>query len=350
MRILSTKKISEKELSVLCRQMKIMYNSGCDIINILEIIARSSSENLGRALIRTKKGIESGKNITDSFKYSNSFSKFFIYMINAGEVSGRIDYVLEQLSNYYDKENKLKRKLMGAMVYPIVLLIVMLFTFLFMLLFVIPNFEMAFDFDGMSLPIVTRFIFWLSKFLRGNLMFIFVSTIAAVFMLYRFVSDSDYFKVVFDRKKFEIPKMGELFKLIISDKLSRVLFILMSSGVYIGESLDLAVQILNDSYVEKRLISAKIRIEQGNGISESLRFTGLFPDMFISMILSGEESGNFEESLRLVSEYYSNELDLRLEYYVKMIEPLMIVIVGIMVGTMVIAILSPMFELISTIR
>lgn len=350
MKILSKKKLSEKELMVFCRQMQVMYKSGCDIISIIDVIMKSSSTTMSKALIIVKKNIENGKNITDSFTDSRYFSKFFLYMVHAGELSGNIEYVFDEMTKYYDRENKLKNKLIGVLIYPIILLIVMLISFIFMLLFVIPNFEAAFDMDKIDLPLMTVLIFGLSRILRDNIFIIIILVIMIISFCYKIIKTDDAIKTFIDRKKFEIPKIKILFQLVVSDKFSRALYILLSSGVYIGESIDISTQIINNTYVDYRMMIAKKYIEEGNSISEALKLTGLFPNMFISMLLSGEESGSFEDSLKFISEYYSNELDVKLEHYVKLIEPIMIVVVGILVGITVISILSPMFDLISTIQ
>lgn len=349
MKIFDKKKLKDKEIKIMCRQMSSMFRSGCNIVKIFETIIGSSSINMARALNISKKNIESGKSLAESFANSNQFSKFFVNMIHAGEVSGNIDYILERLSLYYEREDKLRSKIISVSIYPVILIIVSIIALNFVMLFVIPNFEMAFSIESMELPNSTRRVFAISNYLRKNIIYIFISVVAIIGYIIKSIKGDYRYKLWIDEALFKIPIVKKINVLIISDKFSRVLSILLDSGVHIVDAIDISSKILNNSYAEDRLKIAKNNIEKGNNVTDSLELSGIFPRIFISMIESGEEAGRFNEALDTVGKYYEEELDIELENFIKMFEPVMIVLMGVLIGATMIVLLSPMFDIISSI-
>lgn len=333
----------------MCRQMSSMSRSGCNIVTIFETLIGSSSINMARALNITKLNVESGKSLTESFSNSNLFSKFFINMLHAGEVSGNTDYMLESLSVYYDREDKLKSKILSVSIYPIILIIVSVIALNFVMLFVVPNFEMAFDLESVDLPSSTRKIFAISNYLRKNMIYILISTLIIVGYILKSINDDYRYKLWRDEVRFRIPMFKKINTLIISNKFARVLSILLDSGVYIVEAIEISSKTLNNSYAEDRLKIAQNYIEKGNTVTDSLELSGIFPQIFISMIASGEESGRFNDALKTVSQYYEEELDIELDNFIKLFEPIMIVLMGVLIGLTMIVLLSPMFDIISSI-
>lgn len=349
MKNLFGKKLKEKEIMTICRQISNMSASGCDFITIFSVLINASTVNMSKVLSLVKKNIEKGRNLTQSFAMTNSFSNFFLSMVYAGEVSGNIDFVFNEMSNYYDRECKLKSKLIGALTYPLLVVIVSIVAFNFIMIFVVPNFKMAFNMDNDNLPAYTLIVFKISEFLRRNLIILVILTTLIVISLYSLLKDNTKFKENIDERILKLPVVGKIYTLILTDKFSRTMSILMKSGVNIGEAIDISTRVIDNVYVSSKMKFAKQSIESGSNISVSLKKTSLFPELFISMIFSGEISGKFDESLYLAGVYYSNELDIKLEQYIKLIEPIMIVIVGILVGLTMVAILSPMFDMISSI-
>lgn len=348
MRILSRKKISSKDLKVVSRQLSSMLKSGCDIITCLEIIIAAAPKNVSEAFRRTLRSVQRGKSLAESFAFSTYFNKFFISMVQAGEVSGKIHYVFYRMASYYDRQSKLKAKILGACIYPLILLLVSAVAFVFMLVFVVPNFERAFEsYDGVDIEGI--FIFRLSHFLRDHYLFLLVVLLGLMLYIVRSIKKSKSFKSYIDEALFKIPKIRKVNQMYVCDRFSRSLSILISSGVNIEESMDIAARTLNSSYVDYKLKLARSYIESGSSISKSLAKTGIFPDVFISMMLAGEESGSFDESLAAISDYYESELDIELENLSKLIEPVMLLVMGIMIGSVLISILSPMFEILSSI-
>ena len=342
MKILSQKKIKDKELKLICQQIASMEKSGCDLMTIFDTIIKTSSKKVSGVMIMVKRNIERGRTMTEAFYLTNAFSVFFISMIRAGEVSGNIDFVFEKMSAYYDREHRLKNKLLAAAIYPMILVFVTLLSLIFMLVFVVPNFEAAFAVDMDQLPVATRF-------LRTNLLILLVFSTLLLVSLVQMVKNSREIKAWYDEKKFEIPKLGGLHRMIVSDSFSRAMAILLGSGVHIGESIDITTRLLDNSHIEKKMKLVGERIKKGNSVTRSLELSGIFPQVFISMLMSGEESGNFDRSLEMASSYYERELDQELENLIKIVEPALILLMGLIIGGCLYAILSPMFDMISSL-
>nr|WP_297573741.1 type II secretion system F family protein [uncultured Peptostreptococcus sp.] len=349
MKILLQKKIKDKELKVICQQIASMEKSGCDLMSIFDTIIKTSSKKVAGVMTMVKRNIERGRTMTEAFYLTNAFSVFFISMIRAGEISGNIDFVFEKMSAYYDREYRLKSKLLAAAIYPLILVFVTLISLIFILVFVVPNFESAFAIDMDQLPVARRSLFAVSRFLRANLLILIVFSTVLILFLIQMVKNSREIRSWYDEKKFEIPKLGRIHTMIISDNFSRAMAILLGSGVHIGESIEITTKLLDNRHLEKKMKLVGERIKKGNSVTRSLEIAGIFPQIFISMLMSGEESGNFARSMEMASIYYEKELDLELENLVKIVEPALIVVMGLIIGVCLYAILSPMFDMISNL-
>lgn len=344
MRILSRKKINSKELKVISSQLSSMLGSGCDIITCLEILITSSSRTVEEGVKRTLRSIKNGKTLAESFALSTYFTNFFVNMVRAGEISGKIDYVFNRMSFYYERQTKLRSKIIGACLYPIILLVVSIFTFVFMLVYVVPNFEQAFEsYDGINMESI--FIFKLSRFIREYYLLLLILLTIGIIYLIKSISGSGEIKNYIDRLLFKLPRISKINQIYICDQFSRALSILIASGVNIED----ATNTLESKYFHTKMNLAKSYIELGSPVSKALAKTGIFPQVFISMMLAGEESGSFDSSLVSISKYYEQELDRELENATRLIEPIMLVVMGIMIGSVLISILRPMFEMISSI-
>lgn len=349
MKTLLMRKIKDKEIKVMCHQFSGMINSGCDLISCFNTLIQSSSQRMSVVLMLAKRNLERGKSLTESFALTNSFSTFFISMVFAGEMSGKLDYIFERMSKYYDREYKLKNKLLRASVYPIILTVVSMAALIFMLVFVIPNFETSFLIEGANIPNATKRVFQFSKFIKGNLLYILVLLPILLCVLIKIAKGSEEFKSWIDKMKFSIPKLKKICHLVLSDKFSRSLSILMGSGVNITESIAISIRVVDNRYIESKMKIATEYIGKGNSVTNALKATGIFPDMFISMLSSGEETGRFDSCLDSVSKYYEEELDIELETFMKIVEPVLIVFMGLIIGSVLVSVLLPMFDVISSI-
>lgn len=343
------KRIKTKELSTVCKQISNMSMSGCDFLTIFDILINSSTDSMSKSLNIVKLNLKKGKNLSQSFACANVFSDFFINMVYAGEISGNVDLVFDRLSTYYSREYKLKSKLLNVMIYPIMIILVSIVSLNFMLIFVIPNFETIFDLDTMKIPVYTKILFKFSRFLRENTLLFYIFILVFTYIIANIFIKSSFLKNKFEEKIYTSMLTQNLMKTILVDKFSRTMSILIQSGIQIETSIQISSRVISNSYVNSKIAIILQSIKSGNNISISLRKCMLFPEIFLSMINSGEVSGNFEKSLHMAAQYYEEELDNRLDQLMKLIEPLMIVILGFLIGGVMFCILSPMLDIISNI-
>ena len=347
---ISNQEIRSKELKVLCKQMSILLKSGCEITRILNILHEQSSKKLKIAIEEISINIQNGNSITESFEKTNLFSSFFINMLLAGELSGNLDKIMNDLSKYYDSEEKLKSKIINISIYPIILIIISMISGFFILVFIIPNFEMIFETNGINPPLLTKILINLSVFIREKciyILFMFLISILSIYYLTKYNSSGKYIK---DKLKLKLPIIGEMMILLITSRFCKTLNILFESGVNIVDSIDISSRVVDNVLVYEKLSISREYIRRGNNISHSISKSGVFPDSFISMIKIGEESGNLDNTLSVSSDFYSEKLDLKIEKTMKLLELTVTVVIGLVIGLFIIAMVIPMFDAINSIQ
>ncbi|MDR0880349.1 MAG: type II secretion system F family protein [Clostridioides sp.] len=342
-----SKKIPAKELRVMCKQIGILLESGCEIIKILTLASDDSGKGLKEALEQVKDEIRSGRNITTAFKNTSAFSNFFVYMISAAEISGSLDSVMDSLSKYYDKEYKLKSKIITIMIYPIILVALSFLSMLFILIFIVPNFQILFESNDINPPFTARVLIFLSKFLRENTVLCAFTMVVLIGVVYFIFGRCKPMIKLIKRRIFDVPAIGYLEKLIVVTKFTSSLKILFASGVPIIEAINISSSVVDNWYVEECISTSVDWIKRGNSISTSLERSDIFPKMFISMIKAGEESGRLDESLEVVDKFYQNELDIKIGQAIKLIEPMVIVVLGVGIGFCIISVVTPILDVIS---
>ena len=347
---LTNQKIKSKELKVLCKQMSILLKSGCEITRILNILQEESSKKLKKALEQVSMNIQNGNSITDSFEKTNLFSNFFINMLHAGERSGSIDSIMDDLATYYDSEEILKSKIISISIYPIILIIMSIISGFFILIFIIPNFEMIFLANGIEPPLLTKVLISLSKFIRDKYIYIlFVSSIYTLLMYYLSKHNSKI-KYINDSLKIKIPFTKNIMILLITTRFCRALNILIESGIQIIDAIDISSKVIDNEIVYKKLSISREYISRGNSISYSISKSEIFSNTFISMIKIGEESGRLDDTLKVTNDFYSEELNIKIDKAMKLAEPMITVIIGVVIGLFIIAMVMPMFDAINSIQ
>lgn len=343
-------KLKPKEIKIISMQMCGMLRSGCDIITVLDTIIYSSTDKISETMLKIRDEIEFGKSITESFSRTNMFPKFFTNVLYAGDSSGNTDIVFEKLAQYYDREEKVKAKIMSASIYPAILFLVSTIAINFIFIFVIGNFKKAFDIGETNIPNSTKVIFFISDFIRKYIVYIYVLIFLSIIYTVKTVRESDRARLWIDKKKMSMPILRGVISLKLSEKFSRVLLIMISSGINITDSMEAATNVIGNRYAEMKLEKSMELIEEGNQIADSLEQSGIFPKVFISMLKSGEESGNFDKSLEEISTYFNQELDIKVEKILKTMEPLMIAVMGLIIGITMISLIYPMINMISGIE
>lgn len=326
-----------------------MLESGCELVKTIEVIEENSSKHTADILESVKRSILKGKNLTEAFRLSNVFSDFFVNMVKAGENSGNIVYIFEELSKYYDREDRIRNKVRNALIYPVMLSIVSFICLVFILIFVVPNFESAFKMGEMSIPKGTRMIFATSKFLRKNLIYVGLFAGVVVVSAIHFVREDPRVKSYLDRLVFRLPKIKTVNALIISERFSRGIAILLGSGIRVQEAMEISSGILENTYARERIRLSRNYIETGYGVKSALEMCDIFPRIFLMMLETGEEGGDFVENLGYVASYFQEELDRELENMVKLIEPMLILVMGVVIAFVLLGILSPIYDLIGSI-
>ncbi|HSQ88775.1 type II secretion system F family protein [Romboutsia sp.] len=342
-------KLKEKELKILCRQMGILLESGCEITKMIEILRNQSNNKISNILSEIANHIQRGNSITESFQKSKLFSTFFISMIKAGEVSGKLDTVMYSLADYYDKEDKVKSKIKTVSIYPTILLVLSAASMLIIMTMVIPRFEMIFISNGMNPPLLTKILINISSFIRTTYIYIIIVILGIIPTSIHFIRNSTKVIRLKNNLKFKTPVIKNITQLVITTRFCRALSMLVESGVQIIDAIDISAKIIDNKFIYEKLLISKGYIEKGNSIGHSLNLFNVFPKLFISMINIGEESGRLEESLKTIDSFYSNDLDTKIERIMRLIEPIIILIIGVIIGIFMVAMVMPMFDAIVSI-
>ena len=329
------KKLKDKDLKVFSKQMCILLKSGCEISKILKILIEESNNKLKGILKQILSDIEKGKTIKEAFENTKAFSSFYISMVATGEMSGNLDEVMDKLSIYYDKEQKLKSKIVSILIYPAILVVSMIISFTAILIFLIPNFEEIYADNTIQTPLITKILIFLSHLIRGGFIY--------------FKKNSQKFNEILNKLYFKTPLVKTFNQLIITNKFVKALSILISSGVQIVYSIETSAKVMDNDYIYQKICESNELIKKGNSIGSSLKKVEELPSLFLSMVVIGEESGRLDNILGTVSEYYENELDSKLERGTKYFENFLTLFIGIIVGIAVISMMMPMFDAVASI-
>lgn len=342
---LGNPKAKSKDLIVFTKQFATMLNSGVPMIQGISILSQQQSvASFGKILKQIKYGIENGRTLSDSMSDHKIFDNLFIAMIEAGEASGNLDSILERLVEYMEKADKIKSQVKSAMAYPTVVITVAVGIFIFLLTFVVPSFGKMFRESGKELPALTKFALDMSDYVKANIVTLaagFGTTVFALLSVRKFPKGVD----ITDKYFLKLPIMGPILLKIAIGRFCQTLSTMISSGVGILDALNICSTSAGNREIEKFINNVRLSISQGTTFSKPLREGGLFPTMVVSMIEVGEKSGALDEMLKKVSIFYDEEVDNAIKTLISMIEPIMIVGMGGMVGFIVIAMFLPIFDM-----
>lgn len=344
------KGVSSRDMVVFSRQFATMINSGVPILQALQIMCeQTENDKLRHALFDIRNNIESGSSLYDAMKkYPDVFDTLYTNMVDAGETGGVLDTVLLRLSEYIEKAASLKAKVKGAMIYPTVVLIVALLVVAIILLFVIPSFEKVFANFGGALPAPTQFVVNLSDLVQEKFFWL-VGGLAAFIVGFRLFYKWERGRILVDTWILFFPVIGRLLRIAAVAKFSRTLSTMIASGVPILDSLDIVSRTSGNKTVELGVLKARDSIAEGQTIAEPLEETGVFPPMVIHMISIGETTGALDNMLEKIADFYDDEVDVAVDALTSMIEPIMIVFLGVVVGGMVVSMYLPIFNIAGTL-
>jgi type IV pilus assembly protein PilC len=343
--------VKDKQLAIFTRQFSVMIDSGLPIAQALNILAeQSDSKALRDVTAVIAKDIESGSTMAEAFrKYPRIFDDLFTNLIEAGESGGVLDVVLQRLSTYIEKAAALKSKVKSAMVYPITIISVAVLVVMFMMIFIIPTFAKMFKDLGQDLPLPTMMVLWLSDFIRTWWWAMGLGVyggLHAFKVYYRTENGS----MVVDTYALKIPIVGMLIRKVAVARFTRTLGTLISSGVSILEALRITARSAGNRVVEKSVMAARTAVAGGRTLTEPLRTSPVFPPMVIHMISVGETTGALDAMLAKIADFYEEEVDNAVSALTSLLEPLMIVFLGVCVGGIVVAMYMPIFKMVTLVK
>jgi type IV pilus assembly protein PilC len=339
-------KVKENDVIIFSRQFSTMIDAGLPLLQCLDIL-QSQQENptFKKNLKKIKESVESGETFADSLKkFPKAFNELFINMVAAGEAGGILDVILNRLSAYMEKMAKLKRQVKGAMTYPIITLIVAVIVVSIILVFVIPVFSEMFADFGATLPAPTLFVISLSKFAIGNIGYI-IGGIFTVLYLIKRTYASKKGRIFMDEMFLRLPVIGLLIRKVAVAKFTRTTSTMLSSGVSILEALDIVAKTSGNKIVEFAIQDVKTGIAEGRSMADPLLESGVFPSMVCSMIAVGESTGALDTMMEKIADFYDDEVDQAVKNLTDMIEPFMLVFLGVVVGGLVISMYLPIFSM-----
>ena len=342
-------KIKTRDVVVFTRQLGTMIDAGLPIVQCLDILAQQTDNKKFRGVIRQlKEDVEAGSTFTEALRKHKIFDDLFVNMISAGEVGGILDTILQRLSIYMEKSMKLKAKIKGAMIYPATIITVATGVTTVLLIWVIPVFAELFSSFGQALPAPTQFVINLSNFTIAYFPYLLAVVVAVAVALVQ-IYKTEGGRLWMDHAFLQMPVFGELIRKSSIARFTRTLSTLVSSGVPILDALLITAKTSGNKVVERAILATRLSISEGNSISDPLVQSKVFPPMVCQMISVGESTGALDAMLQKIAEFYEDEVDIAVAGLVKLLEPLMIFILGIIIGGIVIAMYLPMFTLINKI-
>lgn len=344
--LFQSKKIKLKDISLFCKQMSVMLESGIPLNNAVDILEQqATSKNLKSSLKIVSKSLKEGSQLSKAMlDQEGMFPDLLIRMVQAGEKTGKLDEVLEKMSEHYTKELKTSRQIQGAMIYPAVLAFLAVAAVLALLYVVIPSFSGIFEQSGMAMPLPTRIVLAASNFVRSYWYILFGVTGILVFLFLRYRS-TEAGRYQLDRLKLWLPVIKGPMQKIVTARFASTLAILTSAGIPLVEAIESAAATTNNAVVIEKMKIANEGLQKGERLTGMITSTGLFPPMMLSMVKIGEESGSLESMLVKTSDYYEEELETAIKQLLSLLEPAMIIVMGVIIGGIVASVMLPMFEL-----
>lgn len=337
-------KFKTKDLAFFSRQISTMLTSGISLVKALSILINQQEDKKKKALLMEMyDDVQRGKSFSEALmSQGNAFPNLFISMVAAGESSGNLDHIMQRLSDHYDKENKTNNKIKSAMSYPIVLGVIMLVIVVALFAFVMPSFAGMFS-NPDDIPAFTQFLLSVSDSMV-HYPYIYVGVIIGLVFLVKFLKKVPGVKLWWDRTKVRIPKAGKLICTIYTSRFAHTMSNLFSSGMPMVECIQKSEQVLGNSYISEEFVTVIENVKQGESFSTALGRTGIFDPIFVSVVLVGEESGTLDEILEKTADYYDDESDTAIDRLTAMLQPAMILVMGVLVCAILLAVYPAMYQ------
>jgi type IV pilus assembly protein PilC len=338
--------VGDKDIVIFTRQFSTMIDAGLPLVQCLEILSnQTENKTLAKTIGLVRADVESGATYADALrKFPKVFDDLYVNMVAAGEAGGILDTILNRLAKHIEKAMKLKKEIKSAMVYPGVIVSVAVIVISVLMVWVIPIFASMFTDFGGVLPLPTRMVMAASNFMKSNILWLILGAGAALYSLKRWYGTEGGRKLV-DRYALKVPVLGDLIRKAAVAKFTRTLGTLISSGVPILEGLSIVAKTAGNKTVEQALITARQSISEGKTVSEPLGQSGVFPPMVVQMIAVGETTGALDAMLSKIADFYDDEVDSAVAALTSLLEPMLMVFLGITIGFIVIAMYLPIFQM-----
>lgn len=342
------KKITLKDLALFCRQMHTMLDAGISITNTLDMLSTQVTNSKLRGIIADMEDdVKKGEMLSTSMKkYEKDFPALLISMVESGEASGNLDEMMLRMAEHFEKEFKINNKVKSAMIYPIAIAIIAVVAVIVIMVFVMPTFKEIFNTEGLDLPGLTEALLALSDFMANYILYILIVLAGIIFGIFQFKKTSKGYEF-FSKMKLTLPVINNLTAKIITSRFTRTLSTLLSSGISIVDAMPIVSGVLRNKLAEDDMEKIKERVVKGDGLSDPIRESVVFPTLLASMIKVGEETGALDDMLVKTADFYDEEVDQAIQNATSMIEPILIVCMGVVIGTLILAIILPMFDMYS---
>ena len=344
------KKVNQRSIAIFTRQLATMIDAGLPLVQSLDILSSQQDHKVFKNIIREiREDVEGGSTFAGALKkHPSTFDDLYTNLVVAGEEGGILDNILNRLSNYIEKAEALKKKVKSAMIYPAVIMSVAILVVIILMIFVIPVFESMFKSAGQALPLPTLIVLAMSRIIQKYIVVIIPAAILFVFLFRKFYK-TDMGKALIDRLILKVPVFGMLLKKVAVARFARTLGTLVSSGVPILDGLLIVSKTAGNRTIETAIMSARASIREGETIAEPLGRSKIFPPMVIQMISVGESTGALDSMLSKIADFYDDEVDVAVSNLTSLLEPFLMVFLGVVIGGVVIAMYLPIFQMASAV-
>jgi len=345
------KKVPQRSIAIFTRQLATMIDAGLPLVQSLDILSSQQENKLFKNILREiREDVEGGSTFAGALKkHPAAFDDLYTNLVVAGEEGGILDNILTRLSNYIEKAEALRKKVKSAMIYPAIIVSVAILVVIILMIFVIPVFETMFKSAGQSLPLPTLIVLTMSKIIQKYIVVIIPAVILLVFLFRKFYK-TEAGKTLIDRLILKVPVFGMLLKKVAVARFARTLGTLVSSGVPILDGLLIVSRTAGNRTIETAILSARASIREGETIAEPLGRSNIFPPMVIQMISVGESTGALDSMLTKIADFYDDEVDVAVSNLTSLLEPFLMVFLGVVIGGVVIAMYLPIFQMASAVH
>jgi len=344
------KGVPTRDVVIFTRQFATMINAGLPLVQALDILAKQTdNQALSDVTKQVVYDVESGNTLADALaKHPNAFTGLFVNMVAAGEAGGILDTILLRLAEFLEKNDSIVRKVKGAMIYPAVIFSVAAIAIVILLIFVIPTFQTMFASVGLTLPLPTRIVIGLSRLLQGWWWAMGLGIGGFIFGLKNYYK-TDSGNLMLDKLLLALPVLGDMLRKSAVSRFTRTLGTLLSSGVSILDGLEITARTAGNRVIHDAVMTSRTSIAGGDTIAGPLAASAVFPPMVTSMIAVGEATGGLDEMLGKIADFYDDEVDTAVSALLSLMEPVMIVVLGVVVGGIIVAMYLPIFDMINAV-